>query len=157
MRAALDKLLAAKPEHVRGNVLLGQLQLYELRQKGETDPAAWKTARRPIQIANRADPNDPIPLYAYFQSFLIERTRPSDMAIKGLERAFVLTPENLNLRSAYAVSLAHLGRFEPAINLAKTVAFDPHDNGRGDALLKRIETMRDRGTGPQQTPEDDSD
>jgi hypothetical protein len=67
------------------------------------------------------------------------------MAIKGLERAFALTPENLNLRSAYAVSLAHLGRFEPAINLARTVAFDPHDNGLGDALLKRIETMRDRG------------
>lgn len=156
MRAALDKVLAAKPEHVRANVLLGQLQLYELRQKGETDPAAWRAARRPIQIANRADPNDPIPLHAYFQSFLTERTRPSDMAIKGLERAFVLTPENLNLRSAYAVSLAHLGRFEPAINLAKTVAFDPHDNGRGDALLKRIETMRDRGvTAAVQSPADD--
>ncbi len=145
IRAALDKVLAAKPEHVRANVLLGQLQLAELRKKGETDPAAWKAARRPIQIANRADPNDPIPLHAYFQSFLTEGQRPSDMAIKGLERAFALTPENLNLRSAYAVSLAHLGRFEPAINLAKTVAFDPHDNGRGDALLKRIETMRDRG------------
>lgn len=145
MRAALDKALAAQPEHVRANVLLGQLQLSELRKKGENDPAAWKAARRPIQIANRADPNDPIPLYAYFQSFLTEGQRPSDMAIKGLERAFALTPENLNLRSAYAVSLAHLGRFEPAINLARTVAFDPHDNGRGDALLKRIETMRDRG------------
>lgn len=155
MRAALDKLLAARPEHVRGNVLLGQLQLHQLRQKGETDPAAWKAARRPIQIANRADPNDPIPLHAYFQSFLTERTRPSDMAIKGLERAFALTPENLNLRSAYAVSLAHLGRFEPAINLAKTVAFDPHDNGRGDALLKRIETMRDRGAAAAPEAEDD--
>ncbi len=155
MRAALEKLLAARPEHVRGNVLLGQLQLHQLRQKGETDPAAWKAARRPIQIANRADPNDPIPLHAYFQSFLTERTRPSDMAIKGLERAFALTPENLNLRSAYAVSLAHLGRFEPAINLAKTVAFDPHDNGRGDALLKRIETMRDRGAAAAPEAEDD--
>lgn len=158
MRGALDKVLAAKPEHVRANVLLGQLQLSELRKKGETDPAAWREARRPIQIANRADPNDPIPLHAYFQSFLIEGKRPSDMAIKGLERAFVLAPENLNLRSAYAVSLAHLGRFEPAINLAKTVAFDPHDNGRGDALLKRIETMRDRGAAAgAQSPDDDGD
>ncbi|WP_439566797.1 tetratricopeptide repeat protein [Sphingopyxis sp.] len=158
MRSALDKALAARPEHVRANVLLGQLQLSELRKKGETDPAAWREARRPIQIANRADPNDPIPLHAYFQSFLTEGKRPSDMAIKGLERAFALTPENLNLRSAYAVSLAHLGRFEPAINLAKTVAFDPHDNGRGDALLKRIETMRDRGvTGTPEAPGDDDD
>lgn len=77
------------------------------------------------------------------------------MAIKGLERAFVLAPENLEVRSAYAFSLAHLGQFEPAINLAKTVAFDPHDNGRGDALLKRIEEMRDRGAAPAGQAADD--
>jgi hypothetical protein len=145
MRTALDTLLKIKPDHVRGNVLLGQLQLYQLRQKGESDPAAWREARRPIQLANRTDPNDPIPLYAYFRSFLNEGKKPSDMAIKGLERAFVLAPENLEVRSAYAFSLAHLGQFDPAIRLAKTVAFDPHDNGRGDALLKRIEAMRDKG------------
>jgi len=147
MQAAVDKVLAAKPDHVRANVLLGRLNLYQLRDKGETDPAAWREARRPIQLANRTDPDDPVPLYAYFDSFLAEGKRPSDMAIKALERAFALTPENIEMRVAYAFSLANQGQFDPAIRLAKTVAFDPHDNGQGEAILARLEAMRDRRSG----------
>lgn len=147
VRAALDKALAAKPDHVRANVLLGRLKLYELRDRGETDPAAWRDARRPIQLANRTDPNDAVPLYAYFESFLEEGKRPSDMAIKALERAFILTPENIQMRVAYAFALANQGKFDPAIRLAKTVAFDPHDNGQGEAMLKQLEAMRERRAG----------
>lgn len=143
-RAALGKVIAAKPDHVRANVLLGRLNLYELDQKGVDDPAAWREARKPIQLANRTDPNDPVPLYAYFQSFQAEGKRPSDMSIKALERAFVLTPENLDIRVAYAFALANLGQYDPALRLAKTVAFDPHDNGRGEAMLARLEALRDR-------------
>lgn len=144
MRAALDKVIAAKADHVRANVLLGRLNLLQLREKGETDPAAWREARKPIQIANRADPNDAVPLHAYFQSFQAEGKRPSDMAIKGLGRAFMLTPENLDIRVAFAFALANQGQIEPALRLAQTVAFDPHDNGRGEAMLARLEAMRDR-------------
>lgn len=147
MRAALDKVLAAKPDHVRANVLLGRLNLYQLREKGEENPAAWREARKPIQLANRTDPDDAVPLYAYFDSFLAEGKRPSEMAIKALERAFVLTPENLEMRVAYAFALANQGEFDPALRLAKSVAFDPHDNGRGEAMLARLEAMRDRRAG----------
>lgn len=144
MRAALDRVIAAKPDHIRANVLLGRLNLQQLRAKGETDPAAWREARKPIQIANRADPNDAVPLYAYFQSFQAEGKRPSDMAVKGLGRAFILTPENLDIRVAFAFALANLDQMEPALRLAQTVAFDPHDNGRGAAMLARLEWLRDR-------------
>jgi tetratricopeptide (TPR) repeat protein len=144
MQAALDKVLAARPDHVRANVLLGRLKLHHLREKGEDDPAAWREARRPIQLANRTDPDDAVPLYAYFDSFRAEGKRPSDMAIKALERAFTLTPENIEMRVAYAFALADRGEFDPALRLAKSVAFDPHDNGRGDAMLARLEAMRDR-------------
>ena len=146
-RAALGKVLAAKPDHVRANVLLGRLNLHELQDKGEDDPAAWREARRPIQLANRTDPDDAVPLYAFFDSFLAEGKRPSDMAIKALERAFALTPENIEMRVAYAFSLANQGQFDPAIRLAKTVAFDPHDNGQGEVILTRLEEMRDRRSG----------
>ena len=147
MRSALDKVLAAKPDHVRANVLLGRLLLDQLREKGEDDPAAWREARKPIQLANRTDPNDAVPLYAYFDSFLAEGKRPSEMAIKALERAFVLTPENIEMRVAYAFALANQGEFDPAVRLAKTVAFDPHDNGRGEAMLERLEAIRERRAG----------
>ena len=157
MRAALDKVLAAKPDHVRANVLLGRLNLYQLREKGEDDPAAWREARKPIQLANRTDPDDAVPLYAYFDSFLAEGKRPSEMAIKALERAFALTPENIEMRVAYAFALANQSEFEPALRLARTVAFDPHDNGRGEAMLARLEAMRDRGAGKDKKAVSDDD
>lgn len=145
MQTALDKVLAAKPDHVRANVLLGRLKLYQLREKGEDDPAAWRDARKPIQLANRTDPDDAVPLYAYFSSFLAEGKQPSDMAIKALERAFVLTPENIEMRVSYAFALANKGEFAPALRLARSVAFDPHDNGQGEAMLARLEAMQGRG------------
>lgn len=162
MQAALDKVLAAKPDHVRANVLLGRLKLYQLREKGEDDAAAWRAARRPIQLANRTDPDDAVPLYAYFDSFLAEGKRPSEMAIKALERAFVLTPENIEMRVAYAFALANQGEFEPALRMARTVAFDPHDNGRGEAMLARLEAMKARragaaGTGKEAVADDADD
>ncbi len=146
VRGALDKALAAKPEHVRANVLLGRLMLHELDEKGEEDPAPWREARKPIQRANRADPLDPVPLYAYFRSFLDEGIRPTEPALKALERAFSIAPENIEVRVSYAFALANRGDFDSALALAKSVAFDPHDNGRGEAMLKRLEAMRKEHT-----------
>lgn len=155
VRAALDKALAIKADHVRANVLLGQLMIHDLEEKGDDSAEAWRAARRPIQLANRTDPNDPLPLYAYFQSFLDQRVRPSDMAIKALERAFALAPENVGVRVSYAFSLANQGEFEPALKLAKTVAFDPHDGGGGEHLLARLEAMQARGKKPPAGAPDD--
>lgn len=143
VRTAIDRVLAAKPSHVRANVLLGRLLLHELDEKGEDDRAAWAAARKPIQLANRTDPLDPVPLYAYFRSFLDEGVRPPDMAIKALERAFAIAPENIEVRVSYAFALANQGKFDSAIALAQSVAFDPHDNSRGEQMLQRLETMRD--------------
>ncbi|WP_428632371.1 hypothetical protein [Sphingopyxis sp.] len=151
VRTSLDKSLAIKADHVRANVLLGQLLIHELQEKDDDSAENWRAARRPIQLANRTDPNDPTPLLAYYNSFLEQGERPSAMTIKALERAFVLAPENIETRVAYAVSLANQGQFEPAIQLAKTVAFDPHQNGGGDALLAQLEAMRDGRSGAPAT------
>ncbi|MFP3813450.1 hypothetical protein, partial [Bacillus sp. SIMBA_005] len=47
-------------------------------------------------------------------------------------------------RMNYAFALANGGEFDRAINLARIVAFDPHDGGGGEALLDQLEAMRDR-------------
>ncbi len=161
IRAALGKVLAAKPDHVRANVLLGRMLLHELDEKGEDDPAAWREARKPIQHANRTDPLDPVPLYAFFRSFLDEGKRPSEPALKALQRAFEIAPENIEVRVSYAFALANRGDFDAALALAQSVAFDPHDNGRGEAMLKRLEEMRDehakRTAGDKNTAADAED
>lgn len=144
VRADLDKALAANAEHVRANVLLARLNSFELDKKGDYSAGAWRSVRQPIQIANRANPDDPVPLYAYYRSFGDQQVRAPDIAIQGLARAFALAPENIEVRINYAFALANGGDFTTAIKLAQSVAFDPHDGGSGEQLLDQLEAMRER-------------
>ncbi|MEQ8309429.1 MAG: hypothetical protein RIA72_01880 [Sphingopyxis sp.] len=143
-RAAVDKALAIEPKHVRANILLGEMMIHNLGRRDEVSNADWVAARQPIILANNTDPDDPVPLYAYYDSFLQQGITPPKIAVTGLERAFALSPESASARIAYAFALARSGDFERATRLAKVVAFDPHDGGQGEQILAQIETMRER-------------
>lgn len=144
VRVAVDRALALKPDHVRANVLLGRLLGIEMDSKGDYSDAAWRAVRKPIALANRTNPDDPIPLYAYFESFVDQGVRPPDIALQGLAKAFSLEPENVSIRIAHAFALANQGKFDAAIPLVQTIAFDPHDGGGGQNLLDQIEAMQNR-------------
>lgn len=141
-RAAVDRALAIDPKHIRANALLGDMMAAELADSGEDSEAAWRKVRAPIARANRANPDDPVPLFAYYRSFVSQGIRPPDIAISGLARAFELAPENIGIRVAHAFALANAGDFDGALKLARTVAFNPHDNGNGKQLLDTLENMR---------------
>ena len=143
-RAAVDKALAIKPRHVGANLLLGRMMLANLEEKDDVSAADWNAARKPIVRANQADPYNPAPLFAYYQSVGEERVAPPPIAVEGLARAFELAPENVQTRISYAYALAAQGQVGTAIRLAKIIAFDPHDRGDGDKLLEQLEAM---GTG----------
>ena len=143
-RAAVDKALAIEPKHVRANILLGEMMIHDLGQRDTVSDADWAAARKPIILANNTDPDDPVPLYTYYDSFLRQGVTPPKIAVTGLERAFALGPESASARIAYAFALARNGDFERASRLAKVVAFDPHDGGQGEQILAQIETMRKR-------------
>jgi len=146
-RAALDKALEIEPRHVRANVLLGEMLAAEVENKAEASAADWNAVRKPIILANRTNSDDPIPLYAYYKSFRRQGMKPPPIAIDGLARAFHLAPENIETRVNYAFALANEGKFDVAINLAKVVAFDPHDGGSGEGLLDQLEEMRKYAAG----------
>ena len=147
VRSALGHAIAIKPDHVRANVLLGELLMHELEEKKDYGEASWRGARKPVELANRTDPDDPLPLYIYFQSFAEQGKRPPAIAIQGLERAFLLAPENIEIRVAYAFALANQGRFASAIKLAQSIAFDPHMGAQGRPLLEQLQRMRDQREG----------
>ncbi|GAA0866787.1 DUF1570 domain-containing protein [Sphingopyxis soli] len=153
-RASVDKALALDPKHVRANVLLGRILIDALREKDEPSAADWNAARKPIILANQTDPDDPVPLFAYFQSFTGQGRRPPKIAIDGLARSFELAPENGETRINYAFALADQGKFDTAIALAKSIAYDPHDDGGGLALLSKLEKMRKHAEGES---EEDAD
>lgn len=155
-RAAVDKALAIEPKHVRANILLGEMMIHDLRRRDTVSNADWVAARQPIILANNTDPDDPVPLYAYYDSFLQQGVTPPKIAVTGLERAFALGPESASARIAYAFALARNGDFERATRLAKVVAFDPHDGGQGEQILAQIETMRERNGGAGKSAADPS-
>jgi len=141
-RAAVDKALAIDPKHVRANVLLGEMLTVEVEDKKDATAADWNAVRKPIILANRTNSDDPVPLSAYYRSFVNQGMKPPTIAIDGLARAFNLGPENIEARMNYAFALANDGKFDAAINLARIVAFDPHDGGSGEELLGQLEKMR---------------
>jgi hypothetical protein len=141
-RTAAEKAVAIDPKHVRANVLLGEMMIHDLGKKDDPSAADWAAARKPIILANRTDPDDPVPLAAYYNSFLEQGIAPPKIAITGLERAFALAPENPGVRINYAFALANGGEVDAAMRLAKVVAFDPHDNGQGEQILAQLEAMR---------------
>ena len=141
-RASINKVLAIEPKHVRANILLGEMMIHDLAERDTVTSADWTAARQPIILANRTDPDDPVPLYAYYDSFLQQGITPPAIAVTGLARAFALGPESASARIAYAFALARNGDFDRAARLAKVVAFDPHDSGQGEQILAQIESMR---------------
>lgn len=121
--------------------------MHELEKKGDYEDTSWRTAREPIALANRTDPDDPLPLYLYFQSFLAQGKSPPVIAIEGLERAFQLAPENIEMRVAYAFALANRGQFTSAIKLAQSIAFDPHMGAQARPFLEQLLRMRQERQG----------
>jgi hypothetical protein len=146
-RAAVDKALALDPKHVRANVLLGEMLIAGVEDKKDAVAADWNAARKPIILANRTNPDDPMPLAAYYRSFVSQGMRPPPIAVDGLAKAFHLGPEDINTRMNYAFALANDGKYDIAIALAKIVALDPHDGGNGEALLDQLEAMRKSAEG----------
>ena len=143
-RGAVDKALSLNPKHVRANVLLGWILSEEVGAKADADAADWNAVRKPIILANRTDPNDPMPLYSYFRTFLDQGIEPPPIAIDGLARSFTLAPENTGRRVSYAFALANRGEVDTAVRLVRIVAFDPHDDGQGETLLAQLEKMREK-------------
>lgn len=142
VRKALDAALALQPNHVRANVLLGEVLGFQADAAGDTKAATWSAVRKPIALANRTDPDDPVPLSAYYDSFALQGVRPPQIAIDGLAKAVALAPEQVGNRINYAFALANLGRHDEALALARVYAFDPHSGQSGQNLLERLERMR---------------
>ncbi len=140
--AAIDKALAIDPRHARANVIKADILLRRLEAAGEKDPARWNAARAYLLTANQVAQDDPFVLTAWYDSFPMQRRRPSKTARDGLARAFALAPEVPELRARFALDLAEQGRFDDAIKVAQTLVFDPHSGKQGQTLLSRIEAMR---------------
>jgi hypothetical protein len=153
--AAADKALAADPAHGRANLLKAELLMAQLDLSDDTGTAAWKRVRTYIVKANRADNDDPAPLFIWYEAAIRQGLEPDKLASDGLAKAFELQPEATDLRVEYAFDLARQKRFAEAIRSIEFVVRNPHDSTRGAEILAQLTKMRDEAgkqpTGPDST------
>ena len=136
--AAADRLLALDPQNVMAMVYKGRIAArLALRDK---EPARWRTARSWFIRANRADPNHPLPLIMWYDSFVAAGDPVPEAAVTGLRRAIILVPQDPTLRMRMGVELVRAGELPLAKTILAPVAFDPHGSGKNPyaKLLKAI-------------------
>ena len=112
-------------------------------RNAQTQPL-WAEALKLISAANRADPDDPYPLYLYYE-YLRRRGEPlNEVAVDGLTKAHVTSPQYTPFRFALAQAFSAEGDNKSAAALAKAMAYSPHpstDRRIARALLKRYECL----------------
>jgi tetratricopeptide (TPR) repeat protein len=172
---AADAAIAIEPANARALLWKGLSLSQALTDQGEYDTAKWKTARNWIVRANRANPDDPLPLFEYYRSFNNEGRKPPAASIAGLERAVQLIPQEDALRVPLAFEKTKEGDFEMAAFLLQPMANSPHagDSARwakravdilkaaaakpvgsadAEAILSEINKSRDEKDGSEEKP-----
>lgn len=124
---ANDAVLLAEPKNARA--LMRAARIAEERLAGKGDPAAWRAIRSLIVKANRASPNNPYPLWAYYRWHAKSGTPVTPTAVDGLRRALELAPQVADLRFALAQQAFKDGHDAAARDVLAPLVNDPHSPG----------------------------
>ncbi len=140
--ATVDRALAIDPEYVRINALKANLTFRRLVRGEDKKSREWLAGRQRLIKAMKADVNDPLPFLALFQSFARQGSRIPRIGHAAIERAFRLQPENREIRTGYALSLAWRGRYDEAEQIARVLASDPHAAATGKRTLANVRRIK---------------
>lgn len=137
--AAAARALAADPQSTDAMVLEGRARVKELAgSKGA--PGDFDEARAWFLKANKIDPEDPEPLYRFYESYVQQGTAPTQNAVAALHYASDLAPQDSNVRIESAAQYLAQGKVKEARAALVPVAYDPH----GEEVAKRARTMIDK-------------
>lgn len=130
--AAAARALAADPAMTRAMMYRGMAQGRIAARDKVNDPERWRAVRRWFTRANAVNPDDPWPLVAFYQAYLIAGMSPTRNAEDGLLTAHRLARYDRRV-SLIAAKIA-LSRDQPdaAKRALRTVAFDPHGGPLSD-------------------------
>lgn len=136
--AAADRAIAADPANIEALTYRGRVAMARAVGSKETvEAAAWNEVRRRMLAANKVDPNDPTPFILFYDSFRAQGIAPTANAVKGLQRAFELAPQDHMLRMRVARQYLVDGKGAEARAILVPLAFDPH----GGATAERIQAI----------------
>ncbi len=136
--AAADRLLALDPKNVDALIYKARVHMALAVKAKDNTPETWTGIRRLIAAANRADTENPQPLWLYFQSYATPGLPVPRAAKDGLYYAYVLAPQDRSLRFAAADAHLHDGEIKPARAMLLTLALDAHTGDLGKLAAKMV-------------------
>lgn len=140
--AAATRALTATPGSRQALIYRGLAQA-AIAHRDHADAARWKDVRQWFVKANRADPEDPWPLVAFYQALVAAGEPMTPNAEKGLSYAYTLAPFDRGLALQVAAMHMRQKRWADAVPALRRVAYDPHGGkiaGVAATLLTAIDT-----------------
>lgn len=144
--AAADRAIVADPKAVDAFVYKAMARMAVAGKAGDQSKETWSAIRKVIAAANRLDPDDPEPLMLFYRSFAEAGQTPTKNARQGLYTAYLLGPQDRELRLNAAASYLQEDNRPMARELLKPLAFDPHNGGMAKAAADLIAAI-DAGKG----------
>ena len=145
--AAADRALAADPASVQAMVLKGRAKIERLA--ASKAPAAEFTETRSWFLkANNLDPEDPQPLFEFYNSFVKQGISPNVNAIAALHYASDLAPQDEGVRLMSASQYLADDKIKEGRAALIAVAYDPHGGevaGMARQMIDRIDARDIRG------------
>lgn len=126
---------ATEPMMLKGRALLG-------RARKANDPNLAKEARNWFIKANRADKEDPEPLYLYYRSFRDLNQPVPASALEGLKYAAILAPRDFTLQVRLTREYLLQNKLAEAKEAIRSLAFLPHaGQGRQNEALQVMKAI----------------
>lgn len=124
--AAARRALELSPNSSEAMIFLGQIAVEKAKKK----QGSFVDARKHFKDAQQADPENPLPYYLTYMSYLDEGVAPPEAAGNLLERAYELAPYDRQIRLRVVRYL--LARKEGALagELLSPIAFGAHSSSK---------------------------
>lgn len=143
--AAADRALAVDARSVHALLYKGMARMAMARRDRTTDPQVWRDARNILLAANKVDPDDPAPLKQFYLSFGQAGQPATDSARNGLLAAYILAPEDGQLRLLAGQLLLQMDRASLARSALRPVAYSPHPNEATERAAKALAALEASG------------
>ncbi len=143
--SAAEAALRAEPRNVEAMIYKGRAiaALAEKKEPGRT----FAMARDAFLAANKIDPEDPEPLFHFFQTYAGERRQPTANALSALHYSSSLAPSDSELRFNSALAwLAEQKLDEARIDLLP-IGYNPHGSDGAEIAKAAIDRI-DQKDGP---------
>ena len=110
--------------------------------RGTADAAPFAEARALFNRANRIEPENPVPLILYFNSFGLQGIAPTANAIEAIRYASALAPQDMGLRIVAGKTYLAEGKMADARRVLVPVAYYPHGGRLADEARTLIEKTK---------------